>query len=98
MLDRKHRQQLRDVVAVRHIGLAFVVEGREELAGWRFAFLKLGDLVELRAGYREVCLRVVLRGRLVELGVKEEREQGHGNNVGGDGLFVILGHSESLRP
>jgi hypothetical protein len=56
LLDDEDRQQFRDVVAVAHVGLAFVVEGREELAGRRFAFFELGDLVELRGGHGEVGL------------------------------------------
>ena len=43
-------------------------------------------------------LRIVFRGRLAELRVEEECQQGHRDNVRGDGLFVIFGHSELLRP
>lgn len=97
LLDDEDRQQLRDVVAVEHLGLTFVVEGRENLAGRRFSFLELGDLVELRASHGEVGLRVVFVGRFAELRVKEEGEHGHGDNVGGDGLLIIFCHSELPR-
>ena len=97
LLHDEDRQQLRDVVAVKHVGFAFVVEGGEDLAGRRFAFLEFGDLVELRGGHGDVRFRVVFRGRLAELRVEEEGELGHRDNVGGDGLFVVLGHSEFLR-
>jgi len=97
LLDDEDRQQLRDVVAVEHAGLAFVVEGREEFASRCFAFLELSDLVELRAGHGEVSFRVVFRSRLAELRVEEEGEQGHRDNIGGDGLFVIFSYSELQR-
>ena len=98
LLDDKDHQQLRDVVAVEHVGLAFIVEGREELTGGRFAFLEFGDLVELRSSYGKVCLCVVFRSRFAELGVEKKGEQRHGYNVGRDGLFVVFGHSKLLRP
>ena len=97
LLDDEDLQQLRDVVAVAHVSLAFVVEGRKELARWRFAFIELGDLVELRGSHGEVGLCVVLHGRLAEFRVEEKGEQGEGDDVRGDRLFVILGHSELRR-
>ena len=97
LLDDEGREQLRDVVAIEHLGLTFVVEGREKLAGRRFSFLELGDLVKLRASHGEVGLRFVIVGRFAELRVKEEGEQGHGDNVGGDGLLIIFCNSELQR-
>ena len=98
MLDDEHHQQFRDVVAVKHVGLAFVIEGREELAGRRFALFEFGDFVELRPDHGEVGLRAVFRRRLAELRVEEEGKQGRRDNVSGNGLFVIFGHSERTRP
>jgi hypothetical protein len=40
LLDDEDRQQLRDVVAVAHVGLTFVVEGRKDLACRRFALFE----------------------------------------------------------
>ena len=97
MLDDEDRQQLRDVVTVGYFGLTFVVEGREQLAGRRFSFLELGDLVKLRAGHGEVGVRVLLIGHFAELREKEEGEHGHGKNVGGDGLLIVFCHSELPR-
>ncbi len=98
LLDDEDGQQLRDVVAVRHVGFAFVVESREELIVRRVAFFEFGDLVELRAGHGDVGLGVVFRGGLAEFRVEEAGEEGHGDNVGGDGLLVIFGHSECSCP
>ena len=97
LLDGEDSQQLRDVVAVGHIGLSFVVKSHEKLAGRRFSFLELGVLVKLGAGHGEVGLRVVFVRRFAELRVKEEGEQGHGDNVGGDALLIIFCHSEFPR-
>lgn len=97
MLDDEDCQELRDVVAVEHLGFTFVVEGREKLAGRRFSFLELGVLVKLGAGHGEVGLRVIFVGRFAELRVKEEGEQGHRDNVGGDALLIIFCHSELQR-
>jgi hypothetical protein len=88
----EHLQQLRDVVTIVHIRLFFVGEGRKELAGRRISLLELGDLVQLRSGHGEVGVRVIFLGRLAELRVKETSEQGKGDDVRGDHLFVIFSH------
>ena len=94
MLHDEDSKQLRDVVAVGHIGFTLIVQGRKELAGGRFAFFELRYLVELRARHGEVCLRLVFRSRFAEFGVQEEGEKGHGDDVGGECLFIIFGHSK----
>ena len=98
MLYDENSKQLRNVVAVGHVGFALVVQSRKELAGGRFAFLELGYFVELRACHGEVCLRLIFRGRFAEFGVQEESEEGHGDDVGGECLFIIFGHSETIFP
>lgn len=98
LLYDENRKQLRNVVAVRHVGFALIVQRREELAGGCFAFLEFCYFVELRAGHGEVGLRLVFGGRFAEFGVQEEGEQGHGDDVGGECLLIIFGHSELVFP
>ena len=64
------------------------------MPGRRFSFLELGVLVKLGARHGEVGLCVVFVHRFPELKVKEEGEQGHGDNVGSDALLIIFYHSE----
>ena len=98
LFDDEDLKQFRYAVAVRHVGGVLVVERGEELAGWRFPLGEARDFVQLGAGDGDVRLHVVLRGRVAELGVEEEGEQGCGDDVGGDGLLVVLRHPELSRP
>ena len=47
LLYDENSKQLRNVVAVGHVGFAFIVEGIKELTSRRIAFFELCYLVEL---------------------------------------------------
>ena len=71
MLDEEDHQKLRGLVAVGHVGLGFIVEGREDLAGRRLVFGDFGNLVELRGGHSEVSVRILFQTRLAKFGSEE---------------------------
>lgn len=94
LLDNEDLEQFRDVIAVSHFGGAFVVQCGKELAHRCGALGELGNFVEFRGGDGEVRRRAGAGGRGAEFGMQEAGKEGEGNDVGGDGLFVVFGNAE----